>query len=252
MKNTIDISRFGKFFTMELRQYRKLFLILMGITLIDLIMSMATFSASYKMVAHADMDALNIDNATIANMIYQAKLGVNPFKLGGAFGFLMLIVPFLMYNFVYHPTKSLTYSMLPASWLEKFASAWLMCVVVVPLLLFGFSLLIAFLGDLVGAQISYHDLSFNSFFTKFYLPTICIQAIAFWGVFWFKRQKVGKTILTIVIVLIGLGVVLSQLPLLKMVNYSINMNTTYLLYSVYGLMIALWTLALIKFPRTQI
>jgi len=252
---------------MELRQYRKLFLILAGVTLIDLAMSMASFSATHQMIENVNMDEFGIENSTLTNMVHQAKLGVSPIQFGGAFGFLLLIIPFLLYNFVYHPTKSFTYSMLPASWLEKFASAWVMCVIAMPLMLFAFALLVAFIGDLFGAQITYHTLHDpKSFFTNIYFPTIAAQSVMFWGAFWFKSQKIGKTILTIAIVVVGLIFLAWQLQdVLKdfmeflFGSYSPEKEQklehalmTMLKIIPYALMTLLWTLALIKFPRTQI
>ena len=254
MNNTFNISRFCKFFCMELRQYRKLFLILMGVTLIDLAMSMASFSATHQMIVDANIEELGIENSTITNMVHQAKLGVNPIQFGGAFGFLLLIIPFLLYNFVYHPTKSFTYSMLPASWLEKFTSAWVMCVIAVPLMLFAFALLVAFIGDLFGAQITYHTLlDPKSFFTNIYFPTIAAQSVMFWGAFWFKRQKVGKTILTIVLLVIAVSMIFVKFDTKNFIEKIIWLSTigdSYLF--AYVPVILLWTLALIKFPRTQI
>jgi hypothetical protein len=242
---------------MELRQFRKMFLILMGITLIDLIMSMSMFSSSTYQVqeALAAVDELEIGNPMVINMIHQAKLGVSPIRFGGAFGFLMLIVPFILYGFVYHPTKSLTYTMLPASWQEKFASAWVMCVIFVPFMLFAFSLLVAFVGDLMGAQVSYHALNWKPFFMAFYLPTIAVQSIMFWGAFWFKRQKIGKTILTVAIFVLGVIVLAYYfIPFRDIINSLAESKfaVQFSLYSSYALMVVLWALALIKYPRTQI
>jgi len=255
MNNTFNISRFGRFFAMEFRQYRNIFLILMGVTLIDLIASMATFSATLQMLTAVDT-LEGVDNALAVSMIQDAKLGVSPFRFGGAFGLLILIVPFLLYNFVYHPTKSLTYSMLPASWLEKFMSAWLMCVIFVPFLLFGFSLLVAFIGDLLGAQVSYHALDLRLFLRNFYLPTIAVQSIAFWGAFWFRRRKIGKTILVVASVVIVLIFLASQVGIFSGTAYDIGSRagkfTVEAIYFIYALVILLWTLALLKFPRTQI
>lgn len=214
---------------MELRRFRELFAILVGaligVALLNLIASITTSS---------DMNNSNDNGIAI---------------------FLVLITPFVLYNFVYHPTKSFTYAMLPVSWLEKFMSAWVMCVIFAPLLLFGFSFLTTFLIDLGIGQIN-NRVAFNpkSFLTNVYLPTIATQSIAFWGAFWFKRQKVGKTILTIVIVVTTLVVsaliVVKQLPEDTFYGeFSWQMDTAIFAYL---FMILLWTLALLKFPRTQI
>ena len=259
MTHTFDISRFCKFFLMECRLHRKMFLVLMGITLFELVLTIATYTSTAGMaVAVIENSAEMAEVPAFAQQSLDAyNLGVNPFRVGGAFGLLIFIVPFLLYNFVYHPTKSLTYTMLPVSWVEKFVSAWVQCVIVVPMLIFGFSLLVAFVGDLAGAQISYHAVNMKTFLTKYYLPTIGIQAVAFWGVFWFKSMKAQKTILTIVLAVIGL------LLFLHLTGQYNTVFTSFVLarvhshkfgYEIFGysLMVLLWGLACFKFPRTQI
>ncbi|MCL2414208.1 MAG: hypothetical protein FWC94_03020 [Bacteroidales bacterium] len=226
MNNTFNISRFGKFLVMELLRFKGILGILLGVIfgviLMDLLISTATSGGSDGPVG------------------------------GGTAVFLILITPFILYNFVYHPAKSLTYAMLPASWLEKFASAWVMCVIFVPFLLFGFVTLISFISNLLGAQIIYQALNWN-FFTGTYLPAICFQAIAFCGAFWFRRKKVGKTILTIVVIMMVLLVLAVVLRYFGVGDAEgvINIDIEGM-YLAYGLAVLLWTLALIKFPRTQI
>ena len=227
MKNTFNISRFGKFFAMELRRFRGILGILLGV-IFGVIL--------------------------IGVLISTVTGGSDPDPVGGGTAvFLILITPFILYNFVYHPTKSLTYAMLPVSWLEKFASAWVVCVIFVPFLLFGFATLVAFISNFLGAQITYQALNWN-FFIDTYLPTIGFQAIAFCGAFWFRRQKVGKTILTIVIAMMALLVLAVVLRYFGVgdAEGAIRINNESSLYYLYGLVALLWTLALLKFPRTQI
>jgi hypothetical protein len=244
---------------MEFRQFRNIILILLGVTLIDLIFSMVTYAQTQGMIVstfeNIDMD--EIDPAVGKWTLEEFALGVNPFRFGGAFGILLLILPFIFYNFVYHPTKSLTYAMLPASWLEKFASAWVMCVVFVPILVFSFSLLVGFVGDLAGAQITYHSLKLKPFLVDIYLPTIAMQSFFFGAVFWFKSKKIQKTILLVVIFfIVFIGVILKGLPYIFDHDMNIAFSKTtmaaFVPYVVYGLMIVFWALALIKFRRTQI
>jgi hypothetical protein len=241
---------------MELRQYKNILLILAGITLIDLVISMASFSTVSGMVA-TNINLADIDDPGITRVIREVGLGVNPFRFGGAFGILLLILPFLFYNFVYHPTKSLTYMMLPASWLEKFMSAWMMCVIAVPMMLFAFSLLIGFVGDLAGAQVTYHSLKMKPFLINIYLPTIAMQSFFFLMVFWFKRKKIQKTILVVVIFIIAFfGVMIKIVPHIfeHQKTFFVDENQTILVatYTAYTLMTLFWTAALLKYPRTQI
>jgi len=207
--------------------FRNVFLIFMGIIVVDLITSIISGHTSGR-------------------------------SAGGLIIFLIAITPFALYNFLYHPTKSFTYAMLPASWLEKFMSAWIMCVVFVPLLLVGFSTGVAILLDLLFSQIitSYRALfDFQLFFAEFYLETIAAQAIAFCGAFWFKRQKIGRTILTIAIIVLALvfaGFTLIRLGVgdaegvIRIEGYQLP---TCLMY---GFAVLLWVVSLIKFRRTQI
>ena len=255
MKNTFDISRFGKFFCMELRLFRNIIFVLIGLTLVDIVFSMANHSTTITMV-EATMDMIDEEEFPAMAMrgFEEISRGVNPFRTGGAFGILLFLLPFFLYGFVYHPTKSLTYTMLPASWLEKFASAWVMCVIFIPILTFGISLLAAVLGDLTaGAQINYHSLNFKEFMKSHYLPTIAIQSFFFWAVFWFKRKKVQKTVLVIVLLLVAFVSVMFPHSNSEAWSVFVSNPDPTLLYCVgYGLMVLLWTAALLKYPRTQI
>jgi hypothetical protein len=259
MNNTFNITRFGKFFAMEFRQFRNIILILLGVTLIDLVISMTSYSFAQGMIVTTfeNMDMDEIDPAIGKLTLEEFALGVNPFRFGGAFGILLLILPFIFYNFVYHPTKSLTYTMLPASWLEKFTSAWAMCVIAVPILIFAFSLLVAFIGDLAGAQISYHSLNLKPFLVDIYFPTVAMQSFFFWAVFWFKRKKIQKTILLVVIFLIALiGVSAKILPYFfdhgANIKFADTLLATLLPYIIGVVMLFFWVAALFKFRRTQI
>ena len=224
MKNTFNIARFAKFFAMELRRSKSTLLIFLGLAFIGLAMDMQDPGGG---------------------------------RSNGFFTLLIVITPFMLYNFVYHPTKSFTYTMLPASWLEKFMSAWVMCVILVPALLFGFATLVALLGSLALPEVSSrHIFDPRIFVTSTYLELIIAQAIlAFWGTFWFKRQKVGKTILTfvgIVFALLFVAFILYRLGvgdaegIIRIEGYQFPM------YLIYGFAVLLWVVSLIKFRRTQI
>ena len=212
---------------MELRRNKNIFLIFLGVILIELVFATLNGSSTHNG--------------------------------GGATILLIVIAPFILYNFLYHPTKSFTYAMIPASWLEKFMSAWVMCVIFVPLLLAGFSFFVAFIGDLTIAHLTTQRPEFApiAFLTDTYWRVIAYQAvISFWGVFWFKRQKVGKTILTfvgIILALLFIAFILYRLGfgdsegIILIENY--HFPATYLSY---GLSVLLWVVSLIKFRRTQI
>ncbi|MDR2908190.1 MAG: hypothetical protein LBU91_09420 [Bacteroidales bacterium] len=246
MNLIFNINRFAKVFQMESRMFLKVYLILFGITLLDLIISMGTHSISVGAITKA---ASQTDNMQLAETAHEFMGGVMPFRPGGAFGVMLFIVPFILYKFLYHPTQGLTYAMLPASQFEKFLSAFVQCVIVAPLVIFGFSLLVSLVGDLAGVPMNWDVLNFKYVLTKYYLPMICIQSVAFWGVFWFKQRKIAKTILTVIAVIVAVGIISYFDRSLYMHIYNFCFETNAYLYAI---TMALWALAFIKFPRTQI
>jgi len=225
MKNTFNIARFAKFFAMELRRSKSTLLIFLGLAFIGLAMDMQDPGGG---------------------------------RSDGFFALLIVIAPFILYNFVYHPTKSFTYTMLPASWLEKFMSAWVMCVIFVPALLFGFATLVALLGSLALPEVSYrHIFDPRIFVTSTYLNLIIAQAIlAFWGTFWFRRQKVGKTILTFVGIVFAFIFFIFALQNFgvapREVGFQMGVFTAKNLHLAYVIVVLPWIVSLIKFRRTQI
>jgi hypothetical protein len=177
---------------------------------------------------------------------------------------LIIFIPFILYGFVYHPTKGLTYAMLPATSTEKVLSAWIQCVIVAPILLTAPIFFLAIFFDVsTESFIEQYVKTTSSTFFNSYLSVIEVQAIAFWGAFWFKRKKEAKTILTLA--LIALGIVVITVLTVKLLQYydvpkiTINSHTlnerhiTLLRYFGYLISTILpWTLAFFKFRRTQI
>ena len=279
MKNTFNISRFGRFFITELRLFRTIFLILMGITLINIVWNISGYRNSINEVNAwqdtiiAELKAFEHENPArwqktsdhwldVIAKLERTKLGIQPFAMGGAFGLLLWILPFLLYGFVYHPTRGLTYAMLPASRLEKFVSAWVMCVIFAPFLLFGFELLIYYLADLFRiVPVCYHDVFSTSFFTWYYLPTIILQSMAFAGVFFFRDSKIGKTLVVFLLVFFVYNFILVRVgcSTRESMRFLDNLIRNHFWHTIAVpnwigsilLMLLLWGAALIKFPRTQ-
>lgn len=242
MQNYISISRLGKLFLMELHLHRKMYLTISIITLAGIILQIIT-------------------------IISRGRGAIHPFPFQSFPDWLIYIAPFALYNFVYHPVKGLTYAMLPATSFEKVLSAWIQCVLVVPIVIYATSSLSALLADLAGIAVRWdthwgtrHPITFF----ENYLRCIMIQSLAFWGVFWFKHRKIAKTTLTLC--LIGLGIVtilslilgLSQSYLIDPQSSNSVFRIIYSLLSPLGyfgyliLPILPWALAFFKFRRTQI
>ena len=227
---------------MELRQHRKNYLILLAI-----VSAIPTFMVAYRAYAGRPFTALDWESTrNIAT-------------------FLIMVTPFIFYNFLYHPTKGFTYAMLPASITEKFASAWAHCVIVLPILLYATVFATTFLTSLLlGVEAFYQNPINRPFFV--YFSAVTVQSLAFCGVFWFKRKKISKTILTMI--LFGLGIGLIGTIAVKAMGQEMTeeigerimaffanregslrafgrvLNTAFL--------ITLWTLAFFKLRRTQI
>lgn len=247
MKNFISLPRLVKLFQMELRLHRKTYLT----------MSAIVFAAV----------ALNV-----ANILFDGGGALKPFSSVFQF-WVICFAPFILYNsFVYHPTKGLTYAMLPATSTEKVLSAWIQCVVVMPVVVYATSIFGAFFADLVGVAVRWQELGGEMFFEK-YLFAIVVQSLAFWGAFWFKHKKVAKTALTLALICVGF-VAITFLISYILGNYNVPKHGVYigdrgiiingqrfvsdfpvkpLVYSVCTFLTVLsWSLAFFKFRRTQI
>ncbi len=252
MKPIFNINRFAKVLQMEFRLHQKAYLIFLGLTLLDLLISMTT--RSFAITAMQNTMSIS-DDTNVVTAMGELMRGTSPIRSGGAFGLLLYVVPFVLYNFLYHPTKSLTYAMLPASQFEKFISAFVQCAIIVPFNLFVFSLLISGIGDLMGVPINWSIVNFDNILTGYWLPAICVQSIAFWGVFWFRKQKIAKTVLTVTAFVIGflfINRVFGDYSFIKFIERFVFAHNFNGIIRSYVIVILLWAAAFIKFPRTQI
>lgn len=246
MKNIVSISRLGKLFLMELRLHRKDYLtlcaIVFAITILQIV-SLCFFNGTNESFT-ADYQSVSVA--------------------------LIVFSPFILYGFVYHPTKGLTYAMLPASFFEKVLSAWIQCVIVVPILILVISLFGALASTLLGVEVAGGS---KTFFEN-HLYLIIVQSLVFWGVFWFKYHKVRKTILTLCAIGFGIAIIaltivvnldLPKIPENEIVIYGkdcmiidgkcIISRATLKTLGYFGYLIVPilpWALAFFKFRRTQI
>ena len=241
MKNFINIDRLGKFILMECRLFWRTYLRLM-----TAIFALAAIGIFFVFT-------FGVEGYTTGLLILWCLI------------FSIIFAPFILYRFVYHPTKSLTYTMLPATSLEKTISAWLQCVVIVPALLIATTVLSLLLKDLFGGADSLRVILSRNYWNIEYISHVhiilqlfAIQSLAFWGVFWFKSRKITKTFLYLALICVGIVVVATLI--MNTLNYfnvpKITLSDTmlqaldYLRYLI--LPILPWTLAFLKFPRTQI
>jgi hypothetical protein len=188
MQNILNLSRLSKLFQMELRLHKKTYLrfaaVVFGLIIIQYFSWFIQGQGTYIQGTYI-MDAVS----------------PSPFILYASI--MAIMCPFALYHFVYNPAEGLTYAMLPATSFEKFMSAWIQCVIVMPILLFGALLFGLLVGELAGFTIIWHEITHPDFLMN-YLKCICVQSLALLGAFWFKSRKLQKTIITLLI--IGLGI----------------------------------------------
>jgi hypothetical protein len=129
-------------------------------------------------------------------------------------GVLCVASPFNIYKHLFHRIKGVSYAMLPASNTEKFLSVFVHNVIIIPLFLIVFTFIcLTILSLIFGFDISsllsqllklinytaYHTdpkLKFMTFFTSPVWGIISCQAIAIWGVCFFKNNKFRNTLLS--------------------------------------------------------
>ena len=149
----------------------------------------------------------------------------------GAVGLLILMIPFLFYSKFNDKRYGIIEAMLPASYLEKFFSKFLMLVVLYPLLfviiLVGFDYIVAALFGQTGFISTLNNLyaqnkdiiSQFSIFTYYWFYVIislfAFQSLFFLGVHFFKSHRVSKSIISVLI--------LSQLISIIVAPFTIKM-----------------------------
>jgi hypothetical protein len=99
--------------------------------------------------------------------------------------------------------------MLPVKQTEKFAVLLLQCVIIIPLMLIAvptlLNIIVSLTGDvpLTGIWASLKDFFYDIAFV------FMLQAVGIWGVLFFRRRKLWKTILTLLCIVTGVSITMS-------------------------------------------
>ncbi|MDR1739179.1 MAG: hypothetical protein LBR45_00270 [Bacteroidales bacterium] len=125
------------------------------------------------------------------------------------FGILVFVAPFMMYKHLFNSVQGVSLTMLPASSVEKFAVMLIQCVVFVPVLLIAVPTLLNIVVCIIGnTPLNAVWFSLKEFFAS-YLSLMVFQAIAIWGVLFFKQKKLWKTVLTVLCTSVFLSITAS-------------------------------------------
>lgn len=106
----------------------------------------------------------------------------------------IIIVPLSLHYNVYHKVKNASYAMLPASQLEKVISAIIQTSILIPALLLAVLVLFMLILRSVNPNLEI-EIIYREIFTA-----IQIQSFLFLGMFWFRKNKILKMTLIIIVV----------------------------------------------------
>ena len=157
----------------------------------------------------------------------------------------ILLAPFQLYKRYNNRIFGVNYFMLPASQTEKWLSMFFSCVIVTPIVI----ILTVTLIDICAYPFlpftdkslwltfsNYSNINFsdsNKTLSETLITFFAIQSILFLGNVWFKRSKVQKTILAIIILMVSYSIFLLILAKVSGIidmarvvsgNFSINLN----------------------------
>ncbi len=131
-------------------------------------------------------------------------IDISRYKL--LFGILVFVAPFMMYKYLFNPVQGVSFTMLPASNVEKFAVMLIQCIVFVPILLITVPTLLNIIVCIIGNTPLNAILVSVKELLDGYLSLMIFQAIAVWGVIFFKQKKLWKTVLTILCLSVFLSI----------------------------------------------
>lgn len=173
------------------------------------------FQNRWAIAAGAIFGILLIVSILIALYNPIALFGVREFY-NAVFIFGGLILTSQIFMELHAPNRSYSFLSLPASTLEKLAGSWLFTS---PLYIVVFYF-ITFIIYLVSFLIAGEAFSFSYFFTPSMGHTIAnymvIQTIFLWGACYFRKNNFLKTLLALIVFLIGIGIYTGLLGLLLM------------------------------------
>jgi hypothetical protein len=155
-----------------------------------------------------------IYHVTATQMIYEegTRINVQPLDINSLytpFTILLFISPFMLYGRLFNPVQGVSLTMLPVRQAEKFAALLLQCVVIIPLGLIAIPMLLDMIVSLVsGVPLAGLWTSLGFFFSDLTFA-ISFQAVAIWGVLFFRQRKLWKTVLTFLCVIVGLSIITS-------------------------------------------
>jgi hypothetical protein len=130
-------------------------------------------------------------------------------NLHALFAILLFISPFLLYKHLFNPVQGVSLTMLPMGQIEKFAAVLLQCVIIIPFILIAIPTLLNIVVSLAGnAPLAETWTSLKEFFNGF-IFVFLLQAVAIWGVLFFRQRKLWKTVLTLLCVIAALSVIMS-------------------------------------------
>jgi len=137
----------------------------------------------------------------------------------------MLLAPFQLYKRYNHKTHGVNYFMLPASQTEKWLSMFFYCVIVMPVVaILAFALIDLCLYPFYPwAEKSLWSL-YDTVASSDILTILAIQSIFFLGNIWFKRSKLQKTIMVIIILMVAYTALMSVLGKVAGSGEIIEMN----------------------------
>lgn len=143
-----------------------------------------------------------------------------------AFTFGGLIFTSLIFKELHSPHRSYFFLTLPASTLEKLTAAWLLTS---PLYILAFTL-ISFIIYFISFLIAGIPFSFAYFFNdglgEASLSYMVIQTIFLWGAVYFRKNNFLKTLLSLILLAIGLGMYAGLLGVLLFESSTISITPT--------------------------
>lgn len=143
-----------------------------------------------------------------------------------AFTFGGLIFTSLIFKELHSPHRSYFFLTLPASTLEKLTAAWLLTS---PLYILAFTL-ISFVIYFISFLIAGIPFSFAYFFNdglgEAILSYMVIQTIFLWGAVYFRKNNFLKTLLSLILLAIGLGMYAGLLGVLLFESNTISISPT--------------------------